>query len=310
MRIFVTGATGFVGSAVVRELLQHGHRVLGLARSARSAQTLESWGADVCRGQIEDLDSLGEGAKACDGVIHTAFNTAFVENDSFAKLRQNSENDRNAIETLGHHLEGSERPLLVTTGIGLLKPGALAHEDDHVAYTPEQFPRVLCEQGADAVARRGVRVGVVRLSPTVHGEGDGAGEHGFVPLLIRIARQKGYAAYVGDGLNRWTAVHRLDAARLYRLALENLAPGKRFHAAAESALAFRDIAHAIGRRLQLPVVSIKSEDAGAYFGWFKFFAELDVPASSEATRSALGWTPLEATLAADLDAPHYFERHD
>ena len=306
MRIFVTGATGFVGSAVVRELLQHDHRVLGLARSDRSAQTLKSWGVDVCRGHIEDLNSLREGADACDGVIHTAFNTAFVENDTFAKLRQNSENDRAAIEALGQQLEGSARPLLVTTGIGLLKPGALAHEDDRVAYTPEQFPRVLCEQGADAVARRGVRIGIVRLSPTVHGEGDGEGEHGFVPLLIRIARQKGYAAYVGDGLNRWSAVHRLDAARLYRLALQNTTPGKHFHAAAESALAFRDIAHAIGRRLRLPAVSIKSEEAGAYFGWFKFFAELDVPAASDQTRSALGWTPLEATLAADIDGPHYF----
>ena len=302
MRIFVTGATGFVGSAVVQDLLQNGYKVLGLARSEKSDQALKSLGVDVLQGNIEDLASLREGARLCDGVIHTAFNTAFSENETFAKLKQNSENDRIAIEAMGQQLEGSERPLLVTTGTATLKPGSLSDEDDSTAYSPETFPRVLCEYGADSVARRGVRIGVLRLSPTVHGEGD----HGFVPLLIRTAREKGFSAYVGEGLNRWSAVHRLDAACLYRLALKNTLPGKRFHAAAESAISFRDIAHAIGRGLGVPVVSIKSEEAAAHFGWFKFFAELDAPAASDKTRVELGWKPMEATLATDLDGPHYF----
>ncbi len=301
MRVFVTGATGFVGSAVVQDLLQNGYEVLGLARSEKSAQALKSLGVDVLQGHIEDLASLREGAKLCDGVIHTAFNTAFSENETFAQLKQNSENDRVAIEAMGQQLEGSERLLLVTTGTATLKPGSLSDEDDSTAYSPEQF-RVLCEYGADSVARRGVRIGVIRLSPTVHGEGD----HGFVPLLIRTARGKGFSAYVGEGLNRWSAVHRLDAARLYRLALKNTKPGKRFHAAAESAISFRDIAHAIGRGLGVPVVSIKPEEAAAHFGWFKFFAELDAPAASDKTRVELGWKPVEVTLATDLDGPHYF----
>ncbi len=302
MRIFVTGATGFVGSAVVQDLLQNGYKVLGLARSEKSAQALQSLGVDVLQGNIEDLASLREGARVCNGVIHTAFNTAFTENESFTQIQQNSENDRIAIEAMGRQLEGSKRPLLVTTGTATLKPGSLSDEDDSTAYPPKQFPRVLCEYGADAVARRGARVGVIRLSPTVHGEGD----HGFVPLLIRTAREKGFSAYVGEGLNRWSAVHRLDAARLYRLALKNTKPGQRFHAAAESAIAFRDIAHAIGRGLGVPVVSIKPEEAAAHFGWFKFFAELDAPAASDKTRAELDWTPVEATLAADLDGPYYF----
>ena len=302
MRIFVTGATGFVGSAVVQELLQNGYKVLGLARSEKSVQALKLLGVDVLRGNTEDLASLREGARLCDGVIHTAFNTAFSENETFAQLKQNSENDRIAIEAMGQQLEGSERPLLVTTGTATLKPGSISDEDDSVAYSPETFPRVFCEYGADAVARRGVRVGVIRLSPTVHGEGD----HGFVPLLIRTAREKGFSAYVGEGLNRWSAVHRLDAARLYRLALKNTKPGKRFHAAGESAIPFREIAHAIGLGLGVPAVSIKSEEATAHFGWFKFFAELDAPAASDKTRIELGWTPVEATLTTDLDGPYYF----
>ena len=302
MRIFVTGATGFVGSAVVQDLLQNGYEVLGLARSEKSAQTLKSLGVDVLQGSLDELASLREGASVCDGVIHTAFNTAFSENDTFAKLKQSSENDRIVIEAMGQQLEGSERPLLVTTGTALLKPGSLSHEDDSPAYSPEQFPRVVCEYGADAVARRGVRIGVVRLSPTVHGEGD----HGFIPLLIQTAREKGFSAYVGEGLNRWSAVHRLDAARLYRLALNNTTPGQRFHAATESAIPFRDIAHAIGRGLGVPVVSIQPEEAAAHFGWFKFFAELDAPTASDKTRVALGWKPTETTLATDLDGPHYF----
>ena len=304
MRIFVTGATGFVGSAVVHDLIQNGYTVLGLARSKQAAQALKSLGVDVLQGDIEDLASLREGTRVCDGVIHTAFNTAFSENETFAQLQQNSENDRIAIEAIGAQLEGSERPLLVTTGTATLKPGSLSNEDDKTAYSPEQFPRVLCEYGADSVARRGVRIGVVRLSPTVHGEGD----HGFVPLLIRTAREKGFSAYVGEGLNRWSAVHRLDAARLYRLALKNTKPGKRFHAAAESAIPFRNIAHAIGRGLGVPVASITSQEAATHFGWFKFFAELDAPAASDKTRVELGWKPMQVTLATDLENSYYFQK--
>lgn len=302
MRIFVTGATGFVGSAVVRDLLAHGLSVLALARSEKSADALTALGAGVLRGDLEDLASMRKGVREADGTIHCAFNTAFTENDTFAKLKQNSENDRIAIEAMGDELVGTTKPLLVTTGTATLKAGALSTEADATAYSPDRFPRVLCEQGADAVAAKGVRIGVVRLSPTVHGEGD----HGFIPLLVRMALEKGYSAYVGEGLNRWSAVHRVDAASVYRLALARTSPGKRFHAVAESALAFRDIAFAIGRGLGLPVKSIKSEDAGAHFGWFKFFAELDAPASSDATQTELGWTPKEPTLAADLAAGHYF----
>ena len=277
--------------------------MLGLARSEKSAKDLKSLGADVLMGDLNNLESLREGARKTDGVIHTAFNTAFAENDTFAKLRHNSEHDAVVMKAMGEALKGTNRPLIITTGTALLKPGELSHESGSIAYPPEKFPRVLCEMGADEVAAMGVRIGVVRLSPTVHGKHD----QGFIPLLIKTAREKGYSAYIGDGLNRWSAVHRTDAAAVFRLALEHTTCGQRFHAAAESAIAFRDIAYAIGRGLNLPTHSIAAEGAGEHFGWFQFFAGLDAPASSEVTREKLSWRPTGPSLMRDLEDGHYFD---
>jgi len=293
MRVFVTGATGFVGSAVIAELLANGHEVLGLARSDSSAALLAQMGADVLRGTIQDHDALRRGASAADGVAHLAFN------HDFSKFAENVADDAGAIETIGAALEGSDRPLIVTSGLALQPAGPIATESDNPG---PQFPR-RSEAAAAAAAAKGVRASAVRLPPSTHGKGD----HGFVPTLIDIAREKGVAAYVGDGQNRWSATHRADAARVFRLALERGAEGGPFHAVAEESIPFRKIAEAIGKGLNLPVVSVAPTEAEAHFGWFATFAAMDLAASSARTRALLGWTPTQPGLLTDMEQNGYFD---
>jgi nucleoside-diphosphate-sugar epimerase len=294
MRIFVTGATGFIGSAIVRDLIDAGHQVLGLARSEKAAKDLVAAGAEVHRGSLEDLESLRTGAAAADGVIHTAFI------HDFSNYGPAAEADRRAIETLGGTLAGSDRPLIVTSGTLLAQTqGQLATEED--APNPS-FPRK-SEEAALTLASRGVRIGVLRLPPSVHGEGD----HGFVPRLVSIAREKGVSAYIGDGLNRWPAVHRLDAAHLYRLVMEKGSAGGRYHGVGDEGVPTREIAEVIGQHLNVPVVSKSREEAADHFGWIALFFGMDSPASSAQTQKRLGWKPVQPGLIADLDAEHYFE---
>jgi nucleoside-diphosphate-sugar epimerase len=273
MRIFVTGATGFVGSAVVQDLINAGHKVLGLARSDVGAKSLIAVGAQVHRGDLADLASLRSGAAAADGVIHTAFI------HDFSKFQENCEIDRRAIEALGDALAGSNRPLVITSGTGMGTIGI-------------------------SVAERGVNVSVVRL-PQVHDQD----KQGLVTYSIALAREKGISAYVGDGLNRWPAVHRLDAAPVYRLALEKGTARARYHAVAEEGVTAREIAEAIGRGLKIPVVAKSPEEAAAHFGWLGIFAGMDIPASSALTQQRLGWRPTQkAGLIADLDCASAFEK--
>lgn len=293
MRVFVTGASGFIGSAVVKELIANGYKVLGLARSDASAAKITTAGAEVHRGTIEDPESLKRGAAASDGVIHTAFI------HDFSNFRENCEKDRQAIEAMGSVLAGSDRPLIISSGIGLLAPGRLGVEQDKPSGS---VPRIASEEAATAVAARGVRVSAMRLPPSVHGEGD----HGFIPMIINIAREKGVSAYIGDGANRWPSVHRLDAAAAFRLALEKGAPQPHYHAVDDEGVPTKSIAELIGRHLNLPVVSKSPEEAATHFGWMSHFFAFDVPASSKQTCEWLGWRPTHSSLLADLDEGHYF----
>lgn len=293
MRIFVTGATGFIGSAVVQELLGAGHKVLGLARSDASARALARTGAEVHRGDLQDLDSLKRGAADSDGVIHTAFI------HDFSNFAANCQTDKLAIEALGQALAGSGRRLIVTAGILGLPSARLATEED----APSALLPRSSEQTGLSLAAQGVHVSVIRLPPSVHGDGD----HGFVPQLIAVARAKGFSSYVGDGTNRWPAVHRLDAARLYRLALEKGAAGSRFHGVADEGIPTRDLAEIIGRRLDVPAVSRSREEAAALFGFIGHALAMDSRASSAWTQEQLGWNPNQPGLLADLEKGRYFE---
>ncbi|HLG77222.1 MAG TPA: SDR family oxidoreductase [Ktedonobacteraceae bacterium] len=299
MKIFVTGARGYVGSAIVRELLASGHQVLGLVRSETQAAPLAAAGAEVLHGSLEDLDSLRRGAAAADGVIHTAFI------HDFANLAQSAQVDLRAIETIGAVLEGSGKPFVITSGIlmltFLLPRGRIGTEKD-VAEAGSTIPRIASELAVIAMAERGVRSSVVRLPPTVHGEGD----HGFVPTLINIAHAKGVSAYPGDGTNRWPAVHRLDAANLFRLAVEKAPAGSVLHAVADEGVPVRDIADVIGRRLDIPVASLPPEKANEHFGFLGDFFSMDAPSSSALTRQWLGWRPVHADLLTDLNGDYYF----
>ena len=288
MRVFITGATGFIGSAVVADLINAGHQVLGLARSDAGARSLIAAGAQAHRGDLEDLASLRSGAAQSDGVIHAAFI------HDFSRFKESCEIDRRAIEALGQTLAGSKRPLIVTGGL-FLTPGRPTTEDDP-APANSPFPRV-SEVAALALVSKGVNASVMRL-PQVHDRN----KAGLVTYLIALAREKGVSAYVGDGQNRWAAVHLLDCAPLYRLALEKADAGAKYHAVAEEGVPLREIAHAIGRALKIPVVSKSAEEAAAHFGWLSSFAAMDGQASSALTQQRLGWRPTnKPTLLADLE---------
>jgi nucleoside-diphosphate-sugar epimerase len=292
MRVFVTGATGFIGSAIVRELIGAGHQVLGMARSDAGAQALIADGAEVHRGNLEDLESLRSGAAQAEAVIHTAFN------HDFSKFAANCEDDRRAIEALGDVLAGSNRTLIVTAGIGALAPGRVATENMEVSFHPA-MPRV-SEQAGLAQVARGVNVSVVRL-PQVHD----TVKQGLVSYTIQLAREKGVSPYIGDGQNRWGAAHVIDVAHLYRLALEKHESGSRYHAVGEEGVSMREIAEVVGKGLKVPVVSLSPEEAAAHFGWLAMFAGLDMPASSAQTQRQLGWSPTGPGLLADLERMRY-----
>jgi nucleoside-diphosphate-sugar epimerase len=296
MRVFLTGATGFIGSAIVPELLTAGHQVLGLTRSDAGVRALTAAGAEVHRGDLEDLSSLRSGAAKADAVIHTAFI------HDFSRFKEVCETDRRAIEALGSVLAGSARPLIVTSGtaMGSAAPGQPASEDHFDSQHPN--PRAASELEAASVSARGVDVRVVRL-PQVHDPV----KQGLITYLVAVAREKGISAFVQDGQNRWPAVHRLAAAELYRLALEKGSAGARYHAVAEQGVPLREIAEALGRGLKVRVVSMSAEEAGAHFGWLAMFAGSDMPASSALTQQRLGWRPTGPGLISDLGRMKYFE---
>jgi nucleoside-diphosphate-sugar epimerase len=308
MRVFVTGASGWIGSAVVPELIGAGHQVIGLARSDASADALAAAGAEVQRGNLDDLDTLRDAAAASDGVIHLAFKHDIAFSGGFEEA---ANADRRAVQTFGEALAGSDRPLLIASGTLMVAPGGIATEQDGHDSNP-----ALAAMGGGpetrwgtaeltlSLASRGVRSSVLRLPPTNHGDGD----HGFIATLVDIARQKGVSGYIGDGTNRWPAVHRLDSAHLFRLALEQAPAGSTLHAVADEGVPIRDIAEVIGRHLEIPVVSISPEDAPGHFTWMAGFLGVDNPASCAFTRELLGWNPTRPGLIEDLNQGHYFEQ--
>jgi len=301
MRVFLTGATGFIGSAIVPELIKAGHQVLGLTRSDPGARSLIAEGAEVHRGSLEDPESLRSGAAQSDGVIHCAFDHSAFGSD-FSKFAEVCDKDRRSIEALGDALRGSDRPLVITsgTGMGNAVPGQPATEDHFDPDHPN--PRRLSEVAVAAVSEHGMNVSVVRL-PQVHD----TVKQGLITYAVQVAREKAASAYIGEGLNRWPAAHVLDVARLYRLALEKREAGSRYNAVAEEGIPMREIATVIGKGLKVPVVSLPPEKAQAHFGWLAMFAGVDMPASSAQTRKHLGWNPTGPGLIADLENMQYFQ---
>ena len=305
MRVFVTGASGWIGSAVVPELIDAGHRVVGLARSDASAAALTKAGAEVHRGSLDDLDGLRSAAAAADGVIHLAFKHDIAFSGNFEGA---VDADRRAVEAFGEVLAGSARPFVLASGILGLVQGRTGTERDglgagaggHLPSGPQG--RLATAQFTLGLAASGVRSSIVRLAPTVHGDGD----NGFIATIVGIAREKGVSGYIGDGANRWPAVHRSDAARLFRLALEQAPAGSVLHAIADEGVPIRDVAEVIGRQLDVPVASISPDDAGAHFAWLAGFLAADSPASSALTRELLGWQPTHPGLIDDLEKGHYF----
>jgi nucleoside-diphosphate-sugar epimerase len=304
MRVFVTGASGWIGSAVVPELIEAGHQVTGLARSEASAAALTAAGAEVVRGTIDDLDTLRSAAAASDGVIHLAFMHDLAFSGGFEVA---AEADRRAVETFGEVLAGSGRPLVIASGTLGLALGRVATERDGLGPAPAEVgrgPQIRRDTARLTVslADRGVRSAVLRLPPTVHGDGD----HGFMATLVKVDTDQGVSGYIGDGSNRWPAVHRFDAAHLFRLAVEDAPAGSTLHAIADEGVPIRAVAEVIGRHLGLALASVAPGDAAAHFGWLGAFLALDSPASSELTRELMGWQPAQPGLLDDLDKGHYF----